>query len=66
MIKILNTFMCVMTLLVKHFTVPTCKNQFNHSEVKLLLVRIPYPLFLGNLKAVDRAHRAEGVQGKHR
>lgn len=59
--------MSVMILLVlQHFTDPTCNNHSNHSEVKLLLVRIPYLLFLGKLSVVDRAYRAEGVQGKHR
>lgn len=34
--------------------------------MKLPLVRILYLLFLGNLTGVDRADRAESVQGKHR
>lgn len=58
--------MCVMTLLATALHVLNMKNQFHYSEVKLLLVREPYLLFLGNPTVVDRLHRVEGVQGKHR
>jgi len=66
MMKILNTFMCVIILLDTALYRPYMQQPVQHSEVKLILERIACLLLLRNLTVVDRTHRAESVQGKHR